>query len=185
MLYLKNETDGLYYPVSLVDTGVEMTITWDASEGVPVPPPYSPIEGEPLISVDDYLTVFNLIELDVPIAQWMYIALSVSDAVEAYCATSWRVPTSDPLELVSDEDYGTETLKTPPTSLRVVVAQIIRATLGSIGVSSGGGAVVSLGMKSETLRNYSYTVTDDFSTYSVLNRFETSLRPFRQLYVGA
>lgn len=185
MLYLQNTTDGLYYPVSLVDTGDSMTLVWDTEGGLPSAPPYVPTTGEPLISESEYRTIFNLSALDVPLSQWTYIALNASDAVEAYCGTSWRIPLEDPLRLEDHEDYGTQELSTPPTGLQVVVAQIIRATLGSIGVSSAGGTVTTPGLKSESLRNYSYTMADEVDLTAALNTYEASLRPYRQLYVGA
>jgi len=185
MLYLQNTTDGLWYPVSLVDSGTSMTLVWGTEGGLPTQPAYAPAEGEPLISIEDYLAVFSLSALDVAAAQWTYAALNASDAVEAYCATSWRVAVADPLLLETDDAYGTAVLTAPPAGLKMVVAQIVRATLGSLGRSSAGGQVFTQGLKSESLRNYSYSLADGISLTAALNLHADSLKPYRQLYVGA
>lgn len=187
MFYLQNTDDHLWYEVSLVGDGADMTITWGGT-GLPNPPPYSPVEGDPLISVDEYMTILGMTTLDIPANQWVYAALAVSDAVESHCSTSWRVPVSDPLVLCSDEAYGTETLKSPPNGLRVVVAMIIRTMLGRMGVSSAGGSInLGSGIKSETLRNYSYTLAGSESGIDitdVVSGFSGMLKPYRQLYIG-
>lgn len=184
MLYLQNTTDGLYYPVTLVDTGDEMTINWATTGGVATPPAYTPEEGEPLINVTDYLAIFGLSELDVPLAQWTWAALYVSDAVEAYCYTSWRTAVADPLLLETDDDYEVTTVTPPPPGLRVVIAQIVRDVLGGLGARSANGQLRSAGVKSESLRNYSYTLMDSVQGDNAIDMHKAKLLPYRQLFVG-
>lgn len=188
MFYLNNTDDGLWYEVSLVGAGDDMTIVW-GGPGLEKAPEYVPDFDDPIISPAEYIRILGLEELDVPLYAWLAAAMSVSDAVEGWCATSWRVPDYDPLIPASDPEWRVASLRPVPQGLKTVVAMIIRDMLGRLGQSSAGGAVrMTPGMKKETLRNYSYELADMatmFDTTGIVEWYGGLLRPYRQLYVGA
>jgi len=185
MFYLQNTDDNLWYQVSLVGVGDDMTVVW-GGDGLPESPPYAPADGDPLISQAEYIAILGLSSLDVGAAQWTWAALNASDAVEAYCSTSWRVAVVDPLLLETDDDYGVVTLTPPPYGLKVAMAMVIRTTLGRLGAASAGGAVTTNpGLTSESLRNYSYTLGSEVDVTDVVSSYSGFLKPYRQLYVGA
>jgi len=185
MFYLQNTDDSLWYEVSLVGIGDDMTVVW-GGDGLPTSPPYVPGDGDPLVSLAEYLAIMGLSALDVDSAVWTWAALYASDAVEAYCGTSWRVAVADPLLLETDDDYDVEVLTAPPYGLKTVVAMTIRGMIGHLGKSSAGGAIASTpGLVSESLRNYSYSLSPDVDATDLVSAYAGYLKPYRQLYVGA
>ena len=174
MTYLQNKDDGLWYPVVLTGTGADMALAW-GDVGVATPPPYVPTEGEPLVSQAQYEAVTSLAVADV--AQWRWIALMVSDSVESYLCRSYRVAQVPPLTLECDTVVAAVT--PVPMGLVAVVCLCIRDALK---LAQGQ---TNAGMKSETLRGYSYTLADTVAATDTVSAYAQALRPWRRLFLGA
>lgn len=173
--YVYNPDTHLYYPVT-ASTSDGLTTLVIGDTGVATAPDYEPTAADPLCDVALYMVVHGLTVLDMSLERWTLLALQASDLVEAYCARSFRVAEADPLLLESDPDYGDKVVTPPPLGLQVAVARLIRAL-------SSATASTNAGMKSESLRNYSYTLSDDVDATNPLSGMQGLFRPYRRLYL--
>lgn len=169
--YVFNADTQLWYPLLATGSGDTLTLAV-GQDGVASPPDYLPSATEPLCSVETYMVVHGLEVLDMSLERWTFLALTVSEAVESWCSTSFRVAVTDPLLLESDPDFETETVTPPSTGLQVVVARMIK--------DYEQGLAQKQGLKSETLRNYSYVIDGDSTGFC--SRYGTDLKPYRRLH---
>ncbi len=153
-VYTYNPQDQLWYEVT-ANIDPENNVTLSVSQsGVPTPPEWIPDAGQPLISVEYYMVTFGLDTLD--FSTWTLAALAISDATERYCNHYFRTLS----EVV-------------PDGLQLIIANAIREQL-----LQNEGKLSAL-KKSESIRNYSYTLSDQYKPGSVLTAYYGSLDLYR------
>jgi hypothetical protein len=158
--YLYNPETALYYPVSSaieVETGlVTITISQD---GVASNPGYVPAEGEVLCPIEYYLSYFNLAAESVNGNRYMQFAGAVTRQVERYTNNSWA-DLSVPEDLLS------------------ITARMIRDRFTEADKN------VDPRMQSESVKNYSYTLSNLTAGQPSLAKYEPELDQFRKLAFG-
>lgn len=157
--YVFNYDTQLYYETTAVVDNEGNTTLQVAQSGVPVPPSYSPIAGQPLCDPAYYMVLYGLTEMDY--TQFLYNSLAVSDQIERYCRTYWR-----------------STSTTIPDGIQYICAQATHDQLDLI-----AGTVNPI-YKSMAVRNYSYTLNDQLQPGSIITCYRSALDPYKTYSFG-
>jgi hypothetical protein len=155
--YLFDPGTELYYAMTAsveVETGI-ITVSIDQT-GVAVDPGWVPTIGEPICPLAFYLTYFNLEASQVDGNQFTTVTNAVTRYIERYTNDSWI-----------DESV--------PEDLMVLAAEMCRAKIQEASQS------VDIRLKSESVKNYSYTLNDRFTQSGTYASFNEQLDMFRIL----
>jgi hypothetical protein len=155
MYYLFNPDTNLYYKLQAaieVDTGL-VTTTIEQS-GVAIDPGYTPAPGEPIVPIEFYLTYFNLDASTVDGNQFTVVTNAVTHYIERYTCDTW-------VDEVVPED------------LMVVAAEMCRAKIME------ASSALDARLKSESVKNYSYSLNDKFAQSGTYSVFLEQLDMFR------
>jgi hypothetical protein len=116
--------------------------------------------GGALITIEQYMVIFDLASVS-DYNQWLYASYGVSDLIERFCNFSWR-------------DTGTSV----PYGLVNITAMMIRDQISYFKNE------LNASKKSESIKNYSYTLGDSVAIGSPLNQYQQSLYPYKVFGFG-
>lgn len=153
--YLFNPDNNLYYEMTAsveVSTGY---ITASVSQsGISTNPGWIPLSGETLIPLEYYLTVFNLETSEVDGNQFNVVSMSVTKYIERYTCNSW-------------------TGISVPEDLLYTGANMIRDRI------TDSNNKINPALKSESVKNYSYTIQDGYLNKASFSKYIEELDGFR------
>lgn len=157
MYYFYNAETELYYAVtSVIEEGTGLVTLTISQTGIPSDPGYVPAEGEILCPIEYYLSLFKISPTGFDGNRYVQIAQSVSRYVERYCNTNW-------------------TEVTVPSDLLYTVACMIRDRYNEADKNKDPR------FKSESVKSYSYTISDKSLDKSILSKYSEELDMFRHI----